>query len=93
MSTSKILTQIQSLINLGSTLETAVEATIPGADVAFWQRLIDRQASKNQAKPKRKNNSRSSSRRASKKSNYAKMQSVLAWATVELVERVNGGAE
>lgn len=85
---SKILTQIQSLINLGSTLETAVEATVPGADVNFWQRQVDRAK---QAKPKaKKQNKRTTSRKPSKRSNYAKMQSALAMSTLELVERVNG---
>lgn len=88
---SSILTQILSLINLGQSLPQAVETVVPGADVTYWQRQIARQDAPKQAKPKRKSSKRSYTPKPSKKSQYARMQSVLARSTAELVERVNGG--
>ena len=87
-----ILTQLKDLINLGFTVEQAVLTVVPGADVSFWQRVIANEAAK-QTNPKKtkKQTKRSGSRKPSKRSSYASMQSALAWSTVELIERVNGG--
>lgn len=91
MASTPILTQILSLINLGQSILQAVETVVPGADPAFWQMVVNRHLTNPNPKKAKKQTKRSATRKASKKSNYAKMQSALAWSTAELVERVNGG--
>lgn len=81
MSTKKIVPQFVTLSN-GQSVEVP-----DGATPASFRRYAEAKL-KLAANPKRKP-SRSTTRKASKKSNYAKMQSALAWSTAELVERVN----
>ncbi|MCG3208613.1 MAG: hypothetical protein FOGNACKC_02224 [Anaerolineae bacterium] len=83
-----ILTQILNLINLGHPLAAAVEAVVPGADVAYWQRQLNRPAAAK--KSKRKNSKRSNSRKPSKRINYAAQVTARGQAMAELVERANG---
>ncbi|MCG3208595.1 MAG: hypothetical protein FOGNACKC_02206 [Anaerolineae bacterium] len=83
-----ILAQIRSLINSGRTLAQAIETIVPGADVAYWQRQLNRPAAAK--KPKRKHSKRSSSRKPSKRFNYAAQVTARGQAMAELVERANG---
>lgn len=69
---------------------------MPGADVTYWQRVIDRQESKPATK-RRTNRRRSTStqkagtsHRPSKRTNYAAQVIARSRAMVEQVERVNG---
>jgi len=86
---TQILQQILSLINLGQSLPQAVEAVVPGADVAYWQRQVARQEAPTPTKSKRKSSKRPATGKASKRFNYAAQ--VAGYAMAELVERVNGG--
>jgi hypothetical protein len=66
-------------------------AVPPGANPIIFRRIEETKLFlAANPKPKRKATRRASNGKASKKSNYAKMQSVIAGATMELVERVNG---
>lgn len=87
-----IISDIYNLVNQGLGLSQAVEQIVPGADPGFWRKQL---ANYNPAQPASKKTARKSTPRPSrsKKSNYAKMQSALGRATLELVERVNGQAD
>lgn len=99
---SKILTQILDLINTGHTLPQAVEATVPGADPAYWQQVVKRHESKPAASPQK-----SSKKSNSRKSSGRTMRTVIRFdlsfaektttktnrATAELVARENGKEE
>jgi len=93
-----ILTQILNLINSGHSVAAAVEAVVPGADVATWERHIARYSTAPQSKPKAKRKS-NKSRSGQSSRRFQQTVSVLSWterqerergqATVELVERTN----
>lgn len=101
MATTTILQQILSLINNGSTLEQAVEATIPGADADYWRKRIKREQSGQQPPKKspKKSSSRPSRRRTLRTSvpfvpSSAERQAQRTGrATAELTRRVNEAAD
>lgn len=77
---------IAAKVKAGISLTTALEDEgLEGADFNHWQALINNY---NSSKP-RKTTRRNSGGKGSKKSNYAKMQSAISMATLELVKRVN----
>lgn len=100
---SNILAQILSLINLGRSLPQAIDTIIPGADPAFWQKVIARyQANLAPKKSSRKSKSSSRSRKPGKRFassvpfvlSFAEKQTERRTAvTAELVGRVNGKSE
>lgn len=88
-----ILQQIIDMVNCGNSIEQAVEMVVPGADVSFWRRLIERRLRQSASAPKRRQTGRPrKATRPSKRMNYA--AGVLGrdrgQAMAELVERVNG---
>lgn len=80
MSTTKIILSNQEVVNVPE-----------GADPILFRRIQEARI-KLAANPK-KASKKQTSRKASKKSNYAKMQSAIGRATVELIERVNRPAD
>ena len=90
MASNNILQQIRDLINnAGLALEDALEQIVPGADPAYWRRLLDRQPAP--AAPRKPHRRSSGSRRTpSKRTNYA--AAVTARAMSEQLDRVNGHA-
>ena len=92
-----ILADLYQAVNTGQTLQQAIDAIIPGADLKFWERkLANYDPNAPRPKPHR---SRRSSRKASSKRTFradsvlalstTQQAEVRARATTELVERVN----
>jgi hypothetical protein len=84
-----ILQQVTQLINTGSSLEQAIAAIIPGADLTIWQRRVAQAA--NPPKKAKKNSRRrsSGSGQPSKRTNYASQVLSRGYAMAELTTRAN----
>lgn len=80
-----IIHEIYLAVNGGASLEDVIPL---GADITAWRRILDNynpNAGRKKAKRTRPDNGR-----RSKRSSQARMESALGWATLELVQRVNG---